>query len=221
MLEWHRETHMVLNSMKNWIVPQDKIFFNLLSAGAKNMLEGAVALNSMLKDYRDIERKRNHIKSIESKGDNIVHELYTRLNTTFIVPIDHTDISSLASSLDDILDMCEGVATRLFLYKVKKPTPELVAISETLVLQAQEIEAAVLAFNSRKNYPAILERCVTVNTLENKADDEYRKALAKLFTKKDAIEIIKMKELYDTIERATDFAEDAANVVKDIILKHS
>lgn len=212
---------MVLTSMKNWIVPQDKVFFELLSREAKVMLEGVRALDELLNNFKDVERKRNHIKGLETKGDDIVHDIYTHLNTTFIVPIDHTDISSLASSVDDILDLSEGVATRIFLYRIKKPTPALISISATLVKQAEEIEACVSVFSDRKNYPQVLLRCIKINTLENRADEAYRNALAKLFTQKNAIEIIKMKELYDAIERATDCCEDSANIIKDIVMKHS
>jgi len=212
---------MVLNSIKNWIVPQDKIFFELLSRESKNMLEGVKSLDDMLRNYKDVEQKRDKVKDLETKGDDIVHEIFTHLNKTFIVPIDHTDISSLASSVDDIIDLSEGVATRLFLYRIKKPAPALLAISKILVMQAEEIDACISEFRSRRKYPDILERCIKINSLENRADDIYKSALADLFTKKDAIEIIKTKELYDTIERATDCCEDAANIIKDIVMKHS
>lgn len=207
--------------MKNWIVPQDKLFFEFLSREAKIMLEGVRALDELLNNYTDVEKKRNRIKDLENKADEVVHEIYNHLNTTFIVPIDHTDISTLASTMDDIMDLSEGVATRLFLYGIKKPTPALISLSAALVKQAEELEACIIAFSDRKNYPKINERCIKINSLENRADEIYRNALAKLFTQKDAIEIIKMKELYDTIERATDSCEHSANIIKDIVMKHS
>lgn len=212
---------MVLNSIKNWIVPQDKVFFELLSSESRNMLEGVKALDDMLRNYKDIEKRRDNIKNLETKGDDIVHDIFGHLNKTFIVPIDHTDISSLASTVDDIIDLSEGVATRLFLYRIKKPAPPLLAICKILVMQAEEIDTCMSEIRKRKNYSDILERCIKINSLENRADDIYKSALADLFTKKDAIEIIKSKELYDTIERATDCCEDAANIIKDIVMKHS
>lgn len=212
---------MVLNSIKNWIVPQDKVFFELLSRESKNMVDGVKALDDMLRNYKDVEQKRNNIKDLETKGDDIVHDIYTHLNKTFIVPIDHMDISSLASTVDDILDLSEGVATRLFLYRIKKPTPPMLAICKILVMQAEEVDICISEFRSRKKYSDILERCIKINSLENRADDIYRSTIADLFTKKNAIEIIKLKELYDTIERATDSCEDSANIIKDIVMKHS
>ncbi len=206
--------------LKEWILPQDKHFFNMLENEAKNVFDGAMAFLDLLKDYENMKEKQKIIKDIEHQGDDFVHEIFEELNKTFITPIDHEDISKLASALDDVLDLIDGTATRLILYDIKKPEESMIKLAEVLVMQVTDLNTAVSGLRNIKNPKEIEKRCIEVNRLENVADDIYKTTIAELFKRKDAIEIMKLKEIYESIEAATDKSEDAANVISDIIVKH-
>jgi predicted phosphate transport protein (TIGR00153 family) len=206
---------------KEWIIPQDRHFFNMLENESKNMLDGSIAILDMLKNYENIAKKQKKIKDIEHQGDDFVHEIFEELNKTFITPIDHEDISKLASAFDDVLDYIDGTATRLVLYDIKKPEENMIKLAEVLVNQATELNSALSGLRNIKNPKEIEKRCIEVNRLENIADDIYKISVAELFKRKDAIEIMKLKEVYERLEFATDKCEDAANVISDIIVKSS
>ena len=205
--------------IKEWIIPQDKHFFDMLDKESGNVLNGARALLDMLKNYENINEKQKKIKDIEHVGDNLVHEIFEELNKTFITPIDHEDISALASSLDDILDRIDGVAARLVLYEVK-PEENMITLTEMLTIQTEELYDAIKGLRNPKNFKNIEIRCIEINRLENVADDIYKNSVARLFKTKDAIEIMKLKEIFECLETASDMCEDVANVISDIVIKN-
>ncbi len=207
--------------LKEWIIPQDKHFFNMLENESQNVLDGSKAFLEMLTNYENIKQKQKKIKDIENKGDELVHDIIEELNKTFITPIDHEDISGLASAFDDVLDYIDGTATRLVLYEINKPEDNMIKLAEVLTKQTTELNIALCGLRNIKNPKEIEKRCIEVNRLENIADNIYKTSVAELFKRKDAIEIMKLKEIYERIEFATDKCEDAANVISDIVVKNS
>jgi uncharacterized protein Yka (UPF0111/DUF47 family) len=142
------------------------------------------------------------------------------LNKTFITPIDHEDISKLASALDDVLDHIHAASRRFNLYNIKKPTKVMIAFSDILLEACKDLEIAVSGIRNLKDPEGIEKKCVEVNTLENKADEILNSSVAELLKGKDAIKIIKLKEIYEFLESAMDRCEDAADVISDIVVKH-
>ena len=207
--------------LKEWLIPQDKHFFNMLENESNNVLDGSKAFLEMLNNYENIKEKQQTIKDIEHQGDDFVHEIFEELNKTFITPIDHEDISALASAFDDVLDYIEGTATRFVLYEIKKPEENMIKLAEVILIQATELNLAICGLRNIKRPKDIEQRCIEVNRLENVADDIYKSSVALLFKQKDAIEIMKLKEIYERLEFATDKCEDAANVISDIVVKNS
>jgi predicted phosphate transport protein (TIGR00153 family) len=157
------------------------------------------------------------IKDIEHRGDEMTHAIITKLNVTFITPFDREDIHKLASSIDDVLDFINAAADRMLMYKITaapRPAAELAAI---IVRQAEQLSKAISLLGKDQS---VLDFCVEINRLENDADGVARKAIAELFDReRDPIALIKLKELYEVLETATDKAEDAANVVESVVLK--
>ncbi len=150
--------------------------------------------------------------------DTLTHEIVRRLNTTFITPIDREDIYALASRLDDVLDLIDAVADRLLLYKIKAPTDGSIGMAKIIVKTAEETDRAVRCLRTLS--PFYHKHAVEVNRLENEADRLLRDQLAALFEGgTDAIEVIKWKELYETMESVTDRCEDVVNVIEGITLK--
>lgn len=205
----------------SWIIPQEKQFFDMIENQSKNVLEGVDALVDMLNQYENLEEKRKKIKQIEDAGDTIVHHIFSELNKTFITPIDREDISKLICSLDDILDNLEAVAERLVIYKVKKPPKYMIEFARTLHKTSHNVHEAISLLRNLKEADKIKNFCREVNTLENEGDTLLREAMADLFNGKDAVEIIKIKELYDDMEAAIDRCEDVADVIGDILVKYT
>lgn len=206
---------------KEWIIPQEKHFFEMLEKQADIVLEGAEALLDMTKNFERVAQKRDKIKDIEHKGDDLVHRISEELNKTFVTPIDHDDLSKLTSRLDDVLDYIEAASHRMWSYELKAIPPDMVKLAEVIVASAKEVNHAVRDLRNLKKKNEIIKHCIEINRLENIGDDITHVAVASLFKTYDAIDIIKMKEVYEHLEMATDKCEDAADVIKDVFIKNS
>ena len=200
-------------------VPQDHKFFDMFAEMAANLTDGAQLMRTLLKDFQDVRAQVARLKEIEHRGDEMTHAVITKLNQTFITPFDREDIHKLASSLDDVLDYLNSAGDRIITYKICNAPREAYDLAEIIVQQCKELEKAVSHLDKRKN-SHVLEYCVEVNRLENEADTVSRRAIGKLFdSEKDPIALIKLKELYEVLEMATDKAEDVANVLESVVLK--
>jgi len=206
---------------KEWIIPQEKHFFDMLEEQADIVLEGAESLLDMVKNFNNVAEKRDRIKDIEHKGDEMVHTIAEALTRTFVTPIDQEDISKLTSRLDDILDYIEAASHRLWSYEIKSIPPDMVKLTEVILTSSREVNHAVKDLRNFKKKNEILNHCIEINRLENTGDDITHIAVAELFKKHDAVNIIKLKEIYEYLEEATDKCEDAADVIKDVFMKNS
>src|SRR5579871_100124 len=199
------------------LIPRDTKFFELFADLSGNLIEGAKLLRSILADPHDLAMQVSQVQAIEHKGDRATYTIITKLNQTFITPFDREDIHRLASSLDDVLDFMNSAALRLVMYKINNPPPVAAELAGIIVLQCESLGKAVSLLEKNGQ---VMEHCEEVNRLEDMADQISRKAIADLFEhEKDPIQLIKLKELYEELEFATDKAEDAANVLEAIVLK--
>jgi uncharacterized protein len=184
---------------------------------AANLTQGATLLEDLMKNYAGDAQRIAELQEIEHRGDEMTHTIIRMLNQTFITPFDREDIHRLTSSLDDVLDFVNGAAVRMTLYRIANPPPAAAELAGLIVRQSQELSKAVALLDDNQQ---LLEHCVEVNRLENEADRVSRRAIAELFDReKDPIQLIKLKELYEVLETATDKAEDAANVLEAVVLK--
>lgn len=201
------------------LIPKDTSFFRMFSAMSENLIAGARALTNLFADYRDVERKIEDIRRIEREGDELTHAILTKLNQTFITPFDREDIYQLASKLDDVLDFIHTATTRILMYRITDPPPAAAELAKIIFMQSEELQKAVSLMQKNGN---ILVHCVEINRLENEADNVAQQAIANLFEhEKDPITLIKIKELIEFLERATDKAEDVANVLESVVLKNT
>jgi uncharacterized protein len=200
------------------MIPRETKFFDMFAEMSSNLTEGATALRDLLKDYQNVTAGVQKVKDIEHKGDDLTHAVLIKLNQTFITPFDREDIHRLASSIDDVLDYVNSAADRLIMYKIQSVPNAAIELADIIVRQSDEISKAVHLLE--KNPQKVLEYCVEVNRLENDADTVARDAIGKLFDNAtDPIQLIKIKELLEVLETATDKAEDAANVLETVVLK--
>ena len=206
--------------LKEWIVPQEREFFDLLERQASVVAEGAIALRDFLRDFRNVRAKVRNIKDIEHKGDDTVHTIFEELNKSFITPIDREDIIALANSLDNILDYVDAAANRISLYEIAQPSAAMIDLSEVIVEATSALRKAVGMIRNMKQADAVEAISVEVNRMENVADDLLNVSVAELFHEKDVVYILKAKEILEHLEQATDYCEDAANVLSDIVAKN-
>ena len=204
--------------MRLTLMPKKSIFFTLFSQHAQNALEAAQALEQLLTDFTDVERKARDIHGIEHRGDKLTHQIMQELNGTFVTPLDREDIFGLASRLDDVTDVCHDVSEMVVLYKVSSIRP--LAIQQARVLVAATAQL-VEALKGLEKLDGLEPHWIKVHTLENEGDALFRSAVADLFAKTtDPVEIIKWKDLHALIELAIDRCEDVANIVETIVVKH-
>lgn len=202
------------------LIPKEEKFFQLFKDMTTNIIEGARLLKDMLDNFEHPVESQRKIKEIEHKGDSITHEIIQKLNKTFITPLDREDIYSLASKLDDILDLIDASAQRFIMYNVEAISPEAKSLGFIILQSCQAVDKAV-AMLGKKSNEQIFEACVEINALENEADRVSREAISRLFDEeKDPIQLIKWKEIYETLERATDKCEDAANILESVVVKN-
>ena len=206
--------------IKGWIIPQERQFFDLLDRLANTVAEGAVALLDLLRDFRDVDAKQRRIKDIEHRGDEITHQVHEELNKTFITPIDREDIQDLASRLDDVLDMIDAGANRIHLYRIERPNEAMVHLADVIAQSTAMLQRAVGMIRDMKQGDEVERIASEVHRLENVADDLMNNAVARLFEGTDPVQIIKFKEIIEVLEQATDYCEDVANVLSDVVAKN-
>jgi len=202
--------------------PRDEKFFDMFERASLNLHNAGEAFKNLLEDFTDVEHKVKNIKDIEHEGDIITHEIFDKLNRTFITPIDREDIHRITSEMDDVLDFILATADRFQLYKIKKPTPEVIKLTEVLLSSIEIVGKAVYSLKELKRSRRTLDYCVEINRLENEGDLLHKAAIAELFADgKDAVEIIKWRDIYDHLESAIDKCEDIADTVEGIVVKNA
>jgi hypothetical protein len=201
------------------ILPHEKTFFEMFNKQAENVYAGAQALVEMLENFENPAQGAENLKSYEHIGDTITHGIMTRLNQTFITPFDREDIHELASAIDDVLDLVDAVASRLVMYRIKQVRPGVVDLAKTVRDATMQITAAVRVLEKADH---ILDYCIEVDRFENQADRQCQDLIAALFDEeKDPVQIIKWKEIIETLEFAADKCEDVANVIEGVTLKNA
>jgi len=204
--------------LKEWIIPQDKAFFNILEKESANVLFGATRLEDAMKSFDEMEKRRKEFKEIEHAGDDIVHQIYEKVNRSFITPIDQEDITQLASLYDDVLDYMYAVMNRIVLYEVTGPTEALIRFAGICRASVEEIHQAFISMR-KLDKVEIDKRCIEVDRLENEADELLNEMVVQLFRTVDVIGILKLKEIYENLEVVTDRCEDLSFVLRDILIR--
>jgi len=215
---------MKIDQIIRSLLPHDENFYLLLEESAQNLLKAGVELKKLpsCKTQKQREEVASRIKDIEHDGDSITHKIFSELNSTFVTPLDREDIHELASALDDILDQIDGCTHRSAMYKVTRIPKAIPQLIDILILSMNELKNGVHLLRNLNEADKFQSSFQKVNEYENQADEIFDKAVADLFEKeKNAIQIIKMKEILVGLETATDKCEDAANVLEGILIKHN
>lgn len=200
---------------------RDKMFWDAFVSHANATVEAAGLLREIFEKPGETDRLAKEISDVENRGDKITHDTVLALHQTWITPLDREEIHALISKLDDVLDYVEAASERVALYEIREATPEARELARVLEESAREVAAAVTALSNMKDAQPLLDRCVAINRLENEADGIFRRGLAQLFKDAgDPLLVMKWRDIYESMETATDRAEDVANIIEGIVLEH-
>lgn len=203
-------------------LPREEKFFDLFEAASANLVEASKHLKELMDCFDDVQAKVKAITDCEHRGDNITHQIFGALHSTFITPLERDDIASLTHSLDDVMDFIENAADTMLLYKIRQPTETARRLADLIYKGCQEINAAMPLLRRKQTMAQLLPYTVTLNSLENEADDITREGLASLLERPDEVmEFLRWREIYELLESATDRGEDVANALEAIVLKNS
>jgi uncharacterized protein len=199
---------------------KDDKFYRIFNQMTVHILQAAEILQKMVQEPEgDLESMAIKIKDLEHLGDELTHAVIAELNKTFITPIDREDIHDLSAALDDVLDVIDQTAVRIVLFQIRVPITDIPEMAAVFLSQVKELQAAI---NRLQDNDHVVERCVEINRLENDADRLFQSAIGSLFKEvKDPIDVIKRKEIIESMERATDKAEDVSNVLESIVVKNA
>jgi uncharacterized protein len=202
------------------LLPREEKFYalflsqvDIISEAARLLLQGVKAGHTRLVEVA------KEIKMLEHQGDEVIHETFMRLNSTFITPLDPEDIHSLSSRLDDVLDGIEDAAHRMMAYRVSPIPAGMVQLCEMIYVCSRTLKKAFEALDKKQE---VMEHCIEINRLENEADHLVRGLVIELFEKEEnPITLIKVKEIYEFLEATMDHCEDVADVLQNVVVKNS
>jgi uncharacterized protein Yka (UPF0111/DUF47 family) len=201
------------------LIPRDTAFFAMFEQLAKRLTAAASLLSQLFADPKRLDHFAGSIKGVEHEADTITHDIISRIDKSFVTPIDREDIHLLASRLDNVIDLIDGTARRAVMFHITQVHESAKRLCNVLERAANYIEAAVPRM---KDTQFVVEQARQVKLREEEGDAVYHEAVGELFRgTPDPLEVIKWKELYDTLERALDQCEDVANVLESIALKHA
>jgi uncharacterized protein Yka (UPF0111/DUF47 family) len=204
------------------LIPQEYNFFESFDDAANHAVSAAKLLLKLTEHYADADPIARELNSIEHACDDVAHRTMDRLNKSFITPLDREDIHVMILRIDDVVDLTNAAANRMTFFGIQKPTQHAVNLAKQIVRGCEKLAEAVHGMRSAKHYEQVMRDCIIVHEVENAADDILHAALAELFaTEKNAIEVIKWKDIYETMEKITDRLEDVANVLQGVMVKMS
>lgn len=197
-------------------------FFELFVDTAEDTCKAAKMLEELMTDYSDVKAKITAIENIEHQCDTHVHNMLEQLNKAFITPIDREDIFLIAKELDNITDAIEGTAHRFRMFNVKNIHEDAIKLVKMITICTEELKNVMVELRVMKTSKALAGKIIEVNRIEDEGDNIYRNAIEKLFIEeKDAIEVIKWKEILEFLENTLDACEDVANIVEGVVMKHA
>ena len=208
--------------MLRFLVPKEYSFFEVFDEHATTAVDAARCFIEMLENYDEAQVRANNIQTLEHRADDISHRAMEMLHKTFITPIDRDLIHSLISRMDSVVDLIDITSSRMILYGVKTPRPDLIDQARGLQQSTLELQKAVYNLRNLKKAEEIKKSCIAINKLENDSDSLRDLAVARLFRDDQPVrEILIWKEIYETLESAVDRCDDVSDVIWSIVLENA
>jgi hypothetical protein len=201
---------------------RDAVFWTAFQSHADLTVRATGKLKAMFDDPAKVKDLAGEITQAEKEGDRITHETVTALHQTWITPLDREEIHALICALDDVLDFVEAASDWVLLYEIRAARPEALELADSLCAAARDVAKAVAQLKNLKDPKPVLDLCVSINAHEHQADVIYRRAVARLFKEeKEPMEVMRWRDILESMETATDRAEDVANIIEGIVLEHA
>jgi len=204
----------------SWIKSNEKELLKILDDLAKKAVETSEAVVVLFDDLTNVEQAAK-IHQLETEADVLTRDIFSELNKTFITPLDREDMQRIASKIDDVIDFMDGIAARVYSYKITSSPPYCKEMAVELVKATKEVEYMISKLQRIKDPKDMIQHCRNTSDIEHIVDDLYREAIRELFESDDAIKIIKLKDIYETMETASDRCVDVSDVIEDIVLKYT
>ena len=204
----------------SWIKSNEKELLKILDDLAKKAVETSEAVVVLFDDLTNVEQAAK-IHQLETEADVLTRDIFSELNKTFITPLDREDMQRIASKVDDVIDFMDGIAARVYSYKITSSPPYCKEMAIELVKATKEVEYMISKLQRIKDPKDMIQHCRNTSDIEHTVDDLYREAIRELFETNDAINIIKLKDIYETMETASDRCVDVSDVIEDIVLKYT
>jgi len=201
---------------------RDEVFWSAFRGHAEHSVKAAALLTRLLEDPAGNRDLVAQIREVEHAGDTITHSVLSALHQTWITPLDREEIHALVSKLDDVLDYIEAAAVRIEMYDVTETRPEANDLAACLERCVADMLTAMSMLTNMKDPKPLLALCVRINEHEHEADQIYRRGITRLFRERtDPLEVMKWRDILESIEEATDRTEDVANILEGIVLEHA
>jgi predicted phosphate transport protein (TIGR00153 family) len=202
--------------------PSEGAFFELFTRSARNLVRGTDLLTELALPGVNVQSVSERLVEVEHDSDEITHETFKKINSTFITPFDREDIYRLASNLDDVMDHLEAAGTLVYLYGLTSLPALPREMHELIEVLDQQAKLTADAMPRLKTMKDLSDYWIECNRLENEGDRAYRMLLVRLFSGEyDALTVLKMKEVADELEAACDAFEHVANTIETIAVKES
>lgn len=203
------------------IKPKDEMFFNLFTEGVKISSSAAKELRKLMDELGNPDKRLSNLTKLEHEGDTVTHKLIEYTNKMFITPLDREDIISITREIDNVTDNIDATGHRFYMYYMDNPTNEAMNMLDKLVAAAEELVGIVSELKNLHKSTTMIDKIIYVNTIENEADQIYRKAVRKLFENpSDVLYITKWKDIYKYIEDSIDSCEKLANEIRGVVMKY-
>jgi uncharacterized protein len=204
----------------SWLRSNENEIISSLELQAEVLIKSVNTLVELMYDYEKLDQLGTKAEDLEHEGDKITHNIYVLIDKTFVTPLDKEDIAKLTGEIDQIIDYTDRFIGTLSLFEIKEPTTYMTELAKMLLSSSQEVFFLVKKLRGFKNSNELIGHCQNISQYEHEADVIFRTAIAELFKTRDAIYIIKMKEVYEILEGAHDRCADVADVFEDIALKY-
>ena len=202
-------------------IPKEEKFFELFEAQAVHSVAAAKLFREMAQKWSRETTSFDRLREIEHEADITCHDIYEKLNRTFVTPFDRDQINKLIQRMDDILDLMQDTAESLTLYDVHVLTPEVSHLADLVHICCTRVHDAVTQLSSMDNGPAILKICQEIDALESDADRVMQAAISRLFREEqDLRQLVKLKAIYELLELTTDKCQDVALVIEGVVLEN-
>lgn len=201
---------------------REDVFYAMFVTFMAKIIVAGEAFADLIHNYESVEDKVANLKVLETECDMETHKILKGLHGSFITPFDREDIYEITRDMDEIVDSLEEIGNRLLLFDVKAMKPEAIQLADIMLQSIRELQVVFKHLHEINKNSVVREQIIEVNRLENEGDLIFRKAMATLFrTEKDAIEIIKWKQIFEMLEDGIDSCENVANIIEGVIMKYA